>query len=86
MSFYTIAIVTKFYKYIQVEADDQDEAEEKVWHWCDNNDSMHMTDVESELYVDIESDEPNTSLPVTDHTENEDGDEEEEEEYEEESK
>lgn len=85
MSFYTVAIITKFYKYIQVEADDQDEAEEKIWHWCDNNDAMYMADTEAELYVDIESDEPNTSLPVTDHTENEDG-EDEEEEYEEESK
>lgn len=71
MSFYTIAIVTKFYKYIQVEAEDQDEAEERVWHWCENNDAMYMADTEAELYVDLERDEPNTSLPVTDHTENE---------------
>ena len=82
MSFYTVAIITKFYKYIQVEADDQDEAEERVWNWCDNNDSMYMADVESELYVDLESDEPNPDLPVTDHTENEDTGEDEEEEEE----
>jgi hypothetical protein len=85
MSFYTVAIITKFYKYIQVEAEDQDQAEEKVWNWCDNNDAMYMAEIESELYVDLESDEPNPDLPVTDHTENEDG-EEEEEEYEKEAK
>jgi len=70
MSFYTVAIITKFYKYIQVEADDQDQAEEKVWNWCDNNDAMYMADIESELYVGLESDEPNQHLPVTDHEEN----------------
>jgi hypothetical protein len=79
MSFYTVAIITKFYKYIQVEAEDQDQAEERVWNWCDNNDAMYMADVESELYVDIESDEPNQYLPVTDHEENEDNGEEQEE-------
>ena len=50
MKKYSVVIVTKYYKTIEVEAKNEDDAENKAWAWAMANDTDHGEDVETELY------------------------------------
>lgn len=53
MKTYSITVVTKFYKPIEVEAADYESARESAWQWVEKNDALHNADVDTELH-DIE--------------------------------
>ena len=50
MKTYSVVIVTKFYKTIEVQAENEEEADSKAWDWTQSNDTLHGADVETELY------------------------------------
>jgi hypothetical protein len=50
MKTYSVVIVTKFYKTIEVQAENEDEADARAWHWAEYNDPLHGADIETELY------------------------------------
>ena len=50
MKTYSVVIVTKFYKTIEVQAENEEDADSKAWDWVQSNDTLHGADVETELY------------------------------------
>jgi len=50
MKKYTVVIVTKYYKTIEIEAENEDEAENKAWEWATTNDTVSGAHVEVETY------------------------------------
>ena len=50
MNTYSVVIVTKFYKTIEVQAENETDADSKAWDWAQSNDTLHGADVETELY------------------------------------
>jgi hypothetical protein len=50
MKTYSVVIVTKFYKTIEVQAENEDEADDRAWEWIEKNDALDGADVETELY------------------------------------
>lgn len=53
MKTYTLTIVTSFYKTVTVQANNEDEARDAAWDWCEENDAMYKADVDTNIY-DIE--------------------------------
>ena len=53
---YTVDVITTFVKTITIEADTQDQAEEKAWSWVEDNDELHNASVETTL--ELFEDEP----------------------------
>lgn len=52
MKTYTVTIITKYYKYIQVEAENEQQAEDKGWEWESMNDSLDGAEVDCDLYAE----------------------------------
>jgi hypothetical protein len=53
MKTYTVTVVTKFYKNIEVEAQDYESAKDAAWDWIERHDALHNADADTELH-DIE--------------------------------
>lgn len=58
MKTYSVTVVTKFYKNIEVEAQDYESAKDAAWDWIEGNDALHNADVDTELYDIIDSENP----------------------------
>ena len=50
MKKYSVVIVTKYYKTIEIEAKDEDLALDKAWEWAETNDTLDGAEIETELY------------------------------------
>lgn len=58
MKTYSVTVVTKFYKEIEVEAEDHDSARSAAWQWIENNDALHNAEIDTELYDIIDNENP----------------------------
>ena len=50
MKKYSVVIVTKYYKTIEFDAIDEDDAEDKAWELAENTDTLKGADVETDIY------------------------------------
>lgn len=50
MKKHKVIVVTRFYKTITVDADNYEQAQEAAWIWIEENDALHNTSVETDLY------------------------------------
>jgi hypothetical protein len=50
MKKYSVVIVTKYYKTIEFEAIDEDDAEDKAWELAENTDTLNGADAETDIY------------------------------------
>jgi hypothetical protein len=50
MKKYSVVIVTKYYKTIEIEAKDEDLALDMAWDWAETNDTVSGAHVEVEIY------------------------------------
>jgi hypothetical protein len=50
MKKYQVVIVTKYYKTIEIEAKDEDDAEDKAWQFAENTNWVDGADAETEIY------------------------------------
>ena len=53
MKTYTVTVVTRYYKDIQVEAENEYEAQDKGWEWVSRNDPLDGADIDCELYAEL---------------------------------
>jgi hypothetical protein len=53
MKTYTVAVVTKHYKYIEVEAENEQQAEDLGWEWVSRNDPLDGADIDCELFAEL---------------------------------
>jgi len=47
---YSVVIVTKYYKTIEFEAIDENDAEVKAWELAENTDTLKGADAETDIY------------------------------------
>ena len=50
MKTYQVTIVTKYYKTIEIEAENEDLALDMAWDWAETNDTLDGAEIETELY------------------------------------
>jgi len=50
MKKYSVVIVTKYYKTIEFEAIDEDDAEDKALEWSNTNDTVSGAEVQVDIY------------------------------------
>ena len=52
MKTYTVTIVTRYYKDIQVEAENEQQAQDAGWDWVSRNDPLDGADADCEVYAE----------------------------------